>query len=154
MDHELTINAPVDVVWGVLTDFARYGEWNPFCVRCETTLRPGEPIVMAARLNPSSNATTEAREVVTEVVTGRFFAYRMKPFPLGGLRSRRTHTLTPQPDGRSTLYASHFELAGWLTSLVTCLHGPGLQAGFGAMAHALQRRCEEVAAGTAAAPRS
>jgi len=36
--------------WQVLTDFERYGEWNPFCIGCSTTLEPGTPIIMRERL--------------------------------------------------------------------------------------------------------
>jgi hypothetical protein len=41
------IDAPASVVWGILTDVGRYGEWNPFCVRCESTLEMGAPVKMS-----------------------------------------------------------------------------------------------------------
>jgi hypothetical protein len=40
------INAPAEVVWAVLTDLSRYNEWNPFCVRAESTLKMGDPMFM------------------------------------------------------------------------------------------------------------
>jgi hypothetical protein len=40
------IEAPAAVVWGVLTDLPRYNEWNPFCVRAESTLAMGDPMHM------------------------------------------------------------------------------------------------------------
>ena len=40
------IAAPASVVWAVLTDLPRYNEWNPFCVRAESTLKMGDPMHM------------------------------------------------------------------------------------------------------------
>ena len=40
------IAAPASVVWQVLTDFGRYGLWNPFCVHAESTLEMGAPVSM------------------------------------------------------------------------------------------------------------
>jgi hypothetical protein len=40
------IQAPSAVVWEVLTDLEQYGEWNPFCVRCVSTLQMGAPVHM------------------------------------------------------------------------------------------------------------
>ncbi len=31
----IDIDAPIDVVWGVMVDFDRYGQWNPFVVGIE-----------------------------------------------------------------------------------------------------------------------
>lgn len=40
------IAAPARVVWDILTDLPRYGEWNPFCVRAASTLEIGAPVEM------------------------------------------------------------------------------------------------------------
>jgi len=39
------IHAPAQAVWDVLTDFAAYGEWNPF-MRIEGTAAPGTRLVV------------------------------------------------------------------------------------------------------------
>ncbi|WP_280314638.1 SRPBCC family protein, partial [Nocardia abscessus] len=44
------IDAPADLVWQVITDFPRYGEWNPFVPECRSSLVPGEPIDMLVRV--------------------------------------------------------------------------------------------------------
>ena len=41
------ISAPASIVWGILTDLPRYREWNPFCVRAESTLELGAPVKMS-----------------------------------------------------------------------------------------------------------
>lgn len=52
------IGAPAALVWEVLTDLSRYGEWNPFCVWAQSTLEMGAPVHM--RLVNYSNPGTLA----------------------------------------------------------------------------------------------
>jgi hypothetical protein len=40
------INAPASLVWDILIDMPKYGDWNPFCVACESTLEMGAPVKM------------------------------------------------------------------------------------------------------------
>lgn len=40
------IDAPASIVWSILTDLDRYGEWNPFCVNARSTLEMGAPVHM------------------------------------------------------------------------------------------------------------
>jgi hypothetical protein len=76
---------------------------------------------------------------------GKGFAYRMKPFPLGALSSRRSHELETLDDGR-TRYRSHMQLSGWLMPLVRALLGADLQRGFADMSAAVRSRSEQLAA--------
>ena len=46
VSETVEIDAPASVVWQVLTDMPRYNEWNPFCVRAESTLEMGAPVAM------------------------------------------------------------------------------------------------------------
>lgn len=41
------IDAPARVVWEILVDLPRYGEWNPFCVRAQSSLAMGAPVHMS-----------------------------------------------------------------------------------------------------------
>ena len=47
---EIEIDAPVERVWQILTDVDRYGDWNPFTPRVETSLAIGDPIHLHVRL--------------------------------------------------------------------------------------------------------
>lgn len=38
IDETLDVAAPPALVWRVVTDLPRYGEWNPFVVACRSTL--------------------------------------------------------------------------------------------------------------------
>lgn len=141
MDDVVEVDAPADVVWSVLTDFDRYADWNPFIGRCRADLTVGAPIDMEVRqLAPRP---IHMREWISGVTPGRAFTYSMKPLPLGALRSKRSHTLTPLSDER-TRYESHFELAGWLAPVVGLLFGRGFRRGFPGMTTALGREAERL----------
>ncbi len=141
IDHDFIINAPASVVWDVLTDTASYGQWNPFVLECQAELRPGGPINMKVLLGSSIQ---KANEVIDTVNEGRGFSYRMKPPPLGALRSYRIHDIEPTGDN-ACRYTSHFELQGWLSPLVGLLMESKMQQGFDGMSDALKERAEALA---------
>ena len=141
IDATLDIEASAETVWEVITDFARYGEWNPFISACSTTLVPGEPIDLQVHLFGSG--PRPQREWMLSHTPGREFSYRMKPAPAGALRSRRWHRLTPLDAGRCR-YESHFELAGWLSPLVRALLGARLRKGFAGMTAGIHNRAEQL----------
>ncbi|MBL1073697.1 SRPBCC domain-containing protein [Nocardia sp. 2] len=143
IDITVDIDAPAELVWRVLTDVDKYGEWNPFCLECSTTLEPGTPIDMKVRLVGSTPKTQ--REYIRTHTPGHEFSYSMKPAPLGLLRSHRSHTLTDLGDGR-TRYDSHFQLDGPLAPVVSGLLGSALKRGFGGMTAAVKTRSETLKA--------
>jgi uncharacterized protein YndB with AHSA1/START domain len=133
------IEAPKDVVWSVIADFAAYAEWNPFVVACSSELRVGAPMAMTVRLGDRQR---EQVEFVSRVVEGELFEYRMKPVgPF--LHSYRQHEVASQADGR-TLYRSTFELNGWLAPLVGAILSGPLHDGFKGMTDSLVSRSEQL----------
>jgi len=144
IDHTLEIDAPSSVVWDVITDFERYGDWNPFVVACRSTLRVGDPIEM--RVHVFRAFAQKQIESVVEHEPGRSFRYGLADGPLGALESSRSHCVTAIDDHR-TRYESRFELAGWLSPVVVALLGRSLRRGFGEMTVALVTRAEQIARG-------
>jgi hypothetical protein len=141
IEHVYDIEAPPAVVWEVLTDLARYPDWNPFVVECRSTLIPGEPIDLFVKLRTRPQ---HQREWVTENVAGKRLSYGMKPFPLGALWSRRSHEIEELGSER-TRYRSHMQLSGWLMPLVRALFGANLERGFAEMSAAVRTRSERLA---------
>jgi uncharacterized protein YndB with AHSA1/START domain len=135
--HELEIDAPPEIVWRVIADLAAYGEWNPFVIACESSLDPGDPILM--RVHVFASFAQAQRETVLEHEPGERLCYGLEGGALGALASRRCHRVTSAGPGR-TRYESDFELSGWLAPFVRALVGSRLQRGFDAMAVALERR--------------
>lgn len=140
IDREVQIAAPAAVVWEVLTDLPRYAEWNPFCLECSSTLKPGDPIRMKVNL---TGKPQEVVEVMAEHQPGARFAYHMKPMPLGALSSLRSHDLQARGP-ELCAYRSYFELRGWLLPVVRGLLGHKLEAGFAAMTDAVRQRAEQL----------
>jgi len=46
VSETVDIAAPARIVLQILTDMPAYNEWNPFCVRAESTLEMGAPVHM------------------------------------------------------------------------------------------------------------
>lgn len=141
INHDLEVNAPAETVWQVITDFDKYPEWNPFLEACESTLKPGDPIHVTVHLGKQVRRETE---YIIECTPGKGFAYRMKPPPLGMLRSRRSHEIVPIDDQRCT-YRSRFRLEGWLAPVVQAFMGKHLLAGFNGMSEGIRMRAESFA---------
>jgi len=144
IDHDLDVDAAPEVVWEVVTDLARYPDWNPFVVACASTLVVGDPISMRVRI--FSRFAQPQREKILEHEHGRRLCYGLAPSRLGVLVSRRSHEVSAAP-GRHTRYESRFELGGWLAPLVSLLLGKRLRAGFEAMSAAIAARAEALARG-------
>jgi hypothetical protein len=136
--------APVGTVWAVITDLERYPEWNPFVVRCVSTLEPRTPIDMRVCLFPGF--AQPQREEIFEHVSGERLSYGIRQLPLGVLSSRRSHEVEALAPDR-TRYVSRFRLGGWLAPVVSLLLGRRLEQGFVAMSTALVRRAESLANG-------
>jgi len=140
---EIEIDAPVARVWGILTEFDRYGEWNSFTPRVETTLRIGDPIHLHVRL--VGGRLLHRVEIVT----------RNEPWTLGWemkllarflLHSERVQTLVAIDEHR-TGYATENRFTGWLRPLVLALFRPQLQRGFDDCALGLKKAAESRGSG-------
>jgi hypothetical protein len=141
IDQSVEIGVPPEVVWNVITDLARYPDWNPFVVACDSTLEVGAPIAMRVRII-ASYAQSQT-ETVFEHEAGQRLSYGLSDVPLGALRSLRSHLVVAAGTDRAR-YESHFELSGWLAPLVRVLVGNRLERGFKAMTEAIAARAEEL----------
>lgn len=44
IEHRIGVAAPSEVIWGVIADFPRWGEWNPIYPKVEGRLSIGSPV--------------------------------------------------------------------------------------------------------------
>ncbi|MDG7016688.1 MAG: SRPBCC domain-containing protein [Nitrososphaerota archaeon] len=66
VDTEIEIDASAEVVWGILTDFASYPEWNPFILKVAGELSPGKKLQTLTKEgdgSPTVLRVEESREI-------------------------------------------------------------------------------------------
>jgi len=144
----VSIDAPLDTVWDVMTDVAAYAEWNPFVylVECPVPPHPGDALVLHVRwANGRTSVSPERISAVEppydDAGTRRAtlaYVYEGLPARFGLVRGVR-HQRLSQVAGGATVYATVEEFSGPLVALA----GPGRVAeGFRRHAQALKARCE------------
>jgi len=146
------IEAPAAIVWDVLTDLPRYGEWNPFCIKAVSTLEMGAPVEMTLR-----NLWDDEVAVMTEYVCAfepeRLLSWEMywtEAWPYAG---RRDQIIAPLGPDRCSYRTTDAFLGENAIHIMRFAKG-WIEAGFNATAHALKQRAETLhAARVSAAPR-
>ncbi len=141
------IVAPADVVWAVLTDLPRYNEWNPFCVRAESTLKMGDPMFMTL-VNYAVPGHVGAQH-------GIYLRLRSAPAAVvgNGLHRRLALPCAPRPGHRSDRagdrcrYHSTDAFLGANGIHVFRFAGPWVKRAFDDSALALKARAEALHAG-------
>ncbi len=137
---EIEIDAPPEPVFDILTDLARYPEWNPFTPQIDSTLEPGAAVRMRVRLRGDDKLMTQV-----EYVTANERPHKLcwgADIPLRFLiRADRCQRLERLPGGR-TRYICTDDFSGWLTPVVMRFFGPAVQRGFDDCATALKKRAE------------
>ncbi len=139
------IEAPAEVVWDILMDVQRYGEWNPFTIRVDTDFGIGSPVDLHVTLGPLKVKQPEWIESVERpnlLVWGTKVGNR---FLLSARREQRLEALS----GTRCRYHTTDAFSGLLTPLVVLLFGKLIRRGFNDMARALKARAERAADGAA-----
>ncbi len=150
----IQIDAPLVVVWKIMLDTERYGEWNPFVERVETPTPAavGNPIVLHVRWvngrttrSPERICALEPPNTTDGVTTALLsYVYEGLPAKLGLVRGVRRQRLTQRGTGPTT-YDTVEEFRGPLVALA----GPGRVAdGFRRHAEGLKAEAERSDRGT------
>ncbi len=136
---EIEINAPAEKVWSILTDFARFPDWNPFVVRADGGPRVGETLRIDVQLPKSS--MLKFTPVVLKADADRELRWVGK-LPLGAFRGEHFYMIEPIDEG--SVRFIHGELfSGWMVRIIWQIHGERIEKGYGLMNEALKRRAEE-----------
>jgi hypothetical protein len=137
IDTRIEIAAPAARVWGVLTDFARFPEWNPFIIGIEGRPEPGARLRVQIK-PPGKSAMTFTPEVL-RAEPERELRWRGRLLVPGVFDGEHAFELECRGDGCAFRQSERF------TGLLVPLLGGALaatQRGFEAMNAALKQRAE------------
>ncbi|MFD9717973.1 SRPBCC family protein [Streptomyces sp. NPDC059076] len=134
------IAATPDQVWGVLTDFARFPEWNPFLIAAEGRPVPGARLTLRLRL-PDNGREMTFTPTVLESLPGRLLRWRGRLGVPGVFDGVHTFELSAQHQGTQVLQSEVF--SGFLVPLSGSIINPS-ERGFTALTDALKARVESI----------
>jgi len=136
----IEIDAPARVVWQVLTDLDRYGEWNPFCVRAESSLQVGTPIRFWLT-NFWDDTLSEGVEIVCANEREKLLSWELlwaEDFPYSARRDQLLDALGPERCAYQSINAFYGDTGVHVMRFA----GPWVKASFDATARALKARAE------------
>lgn len=137
------IGAPADTVWDILTDFARYPEWNPSLPSISGELRPGGTVSITLAMPGRPSPKVKAR--LRDVEPGRRLTWHGNVGADWLFAGTREFLIDPQPDG--TVRFTHVEdVRGALFPLFRAVMGSAIQRHHDALNDALRERAEGRAA--------
>jgi hypothetical protein len=129
------IKASPDKIWAILTDAAKYPEWDPVAERIEGRIALGKTITAFTKLNPGKAFPAK----VTEFEPGRKMTWT-GGMPLGLFKGVRTFTLVPQGNG-TTEFTLHEVFSGPMMVLIGSSI-PDMTSAFEGFAAGLKKRAE------------
>lgn len=136
--RRIRIEAPAGLVWDVLTDVERYGDWNPFTPRARTDFKIGSPAHLLVSMGKAKMRITET---VCAVESPGLIAWR-KTFGVRWLLlAVREQHLEPVSE-TACLYHNTDRLTGMLAPLVFLCFGGYMRRGFAAVGEGLRRYSE------------
>jgi hypothetical protein len=89
-----SINASPETIWKIITDAPGYPSWDPWALRIEGKIAPGETVTAYTKLAPKQAFPAK----VTEFVPNQSMAWT-GGMPLGLFKGVRTFTLNPKGNG-------------------------------------------------------
>lgn len=137
---EIIINAPAQVVWEVLLDFANYGLWNTFCPSAKGEPVVGSPLEMQVDLGQGLQLQVE---YITRIEPCHTVVWSMENKPGDPIHADRTQRITPI-DEKSCRYISIDEFAGPAVGPMIEQLGAAVERGFNACALGLKARAEQL----------
>ena len=136
---EIEIRASADRVWGILTDFARYPEWNPFLRQITGDAVKGAGLTVL--FQPSGSGAMTMRPTVTQVRPSaelRWLGHLMVPGLFDG-----EHIFEIEPRGEGVVrFVQRENFDGLLVPLFWGMLDRDTRRGFTEMNAALKVRAE------------
>ncbi len=134
----VTIEAPAELVWEVITDFPNYHLWNEFCPRIEGQLALGEAVTMQVDLGAGLQ---EQVEYITRIDPPQAIVWSMENRPGDPIHAARLQQVTPIDAQRCT-YVTVDTFAGEEVGPMLEAMGKPVEDGFNRCARGLKARAE------------
>ena len=144
LHSEIEIDASVERVWDILTDFASYPQWNPFIRRISGELKVGERLEV--RLEPPDSRGITLRPTVLRAEPNRLMrwvGHLLVPGLFDGEHSLATRPL----EGNRVRFVQHEAFKGVLVRLLARSLDKDTLRGFEEMNDALKERAEALPEG-------
>lgn len=114
----LDIDAPLEKVWEVLSDFSSYGEWNPFIRRIDAKLEAGTNVDFKADMGKGRTMNIQAKMLRVQPPTGfRWRGPRSKP--VGALFRGEHYFELERIDDKRTRFVHGEYFAGAIPTLAS-----------------------------------
>jgi hypothetical protein len=140
LSAEIEIEAPAERVWGILTDFARFPEWNPF-IR-QATGEPKTGARLKIRLEPTGGRAMSFKPKMLNVEPNREIRW-LGRLLIPGLFDGE-HTLTIEPlDEKRVRFTQREKFTGLLVPFMAKSIDRDARRGFEEMNRALKERSEK-----------
>lgn len=144
----IEIAAPARIVWQILTDMDRYNEWNPFCIRAESTLEMGASVMMTLVNYIVPGTLVPNCEYICAFEPERMISWELPHTEAWPYPARRDQVIEPTgPD--ACRYFSTDAFLGDNGIHVQRFAGPWVKRAFDDSARALKARAEMMAAAEA-----
>lgn len=140
VEHRIGVQAPAEIVWEVVSEFERWGEWNPLYRRAEGQLKIGTALTLEQHL-PGEPARV-IQPIVQDWVPYEQLHWRSAR--LGGF-VKTVRYLEIENMGQASATFSNGELMiGMLLRLVSRDERRKMRAAFTAMGEAVRDRAEAI----------
>lgn len=147
----IEIDAPIELIWKIITDFDAYPEWNPLnrFFRLDAAAAPNNTVTFGPSWGPYDpdcialpEVSFTTRETITVWEENCCLAYAdIKP---GLMAAERSQFISKLPNGK-VRYHTYERLRGPLSVFVRWQFGKKVVAGFIANGIALRKRAEAMA---------
>ncbi len=143
VSETVEIATPARVVWQVLTDMPRYNEWNPFCVKAESTLEMGAAVNMKLMNYAVPGSIVPNCEYICANDPERLLSWEMVHSDFWPYPARRDQVIEATGP-ESCRYFSTDAFLGANGIHVFRFAGPWVKRAFDDSARALKARAEEL----------
>ncbi|WP_340817949.1 SRPBCC domain-containing protein [Methanolobus sp. WCC4] len=137
---DVTIEAPIDVVWDLLTDFENYEKWNSFIPDIKGKLEPGSKLDIF--LQPPEMKGMRIDPVVTKVEPVKEFRWIGNLWVKGIFDGEHAFRLEDLENNRTRMIQCE-RFRGILAPLILYLVGEKTRMGFESMNTSLKKECEK-----------